>query len=165
MGDPLEQEDTYRILFKQVPVPLETPENADTTETTVDMRIVLEYHTRVWLTPKGLNPNLAITEFSQGEREVSTTDETEEGLQEKTPTLDFTVANDGHCHGYIRHPELLLRTIDGKFISLDKDLLRPITGQIVMKEESKKFRLSWNDSLPPIHTIKNLRLKTKQPKR
>lgn len=163
VGDPMDEEDTYRILFKQVPVNLPTSDDSAVAENEArfDMKVVLQYHTRIWLTPSDLSEQLEIAGFALENVPAPASQSVGEpaAAEPFAPMLRLTVANTGSCHGYIRQPQLLIATRDGKTKRIQKDELRGIAGQVVLKESSKDFRLAWNGGFPPIETIESIRLK------
>lgn len=151
VGDPIEQEDTYRIIFRELPVHVETDPDAEATETSVDMKIVMEYQTRVWLTPGGLKEDLDVIAFQSAEDEMT-----------KKPILNLKVANNGQRHGYLKNLELLVLTNKGKKFTLSKEQIRPMLGQVLLKESEKSFVLNWESNFPEIDTISEIRIKTRK---
>lgn len=170
VGEPREEEDTYRFIFKELPVELaeeELPEG----ESSFSMRIVMQYNTRVWLTPKGLKEELAITEFEKVEMETpkqvdrpvqedGAAAEPTHAPVEMVPMLRFTVANTGPAHGYIRYPKISLVKKDGSRFELSKDSLQFVSGQVIMKQSAKDFKIRWQDEFPDISEIDRIDLAT-----
>lgn len=168
VGDPRQEEDTYRIIFKELPVELaqeELPEG----ESSFSMRIVMQYNTRVWLTPNGLEPKLAVTRFDRiemptpvkVEREGQAT-EAEQEIVEKVPMLRFTVANTGPAHGYLRYPKINLVKKDGSRFELSKDHLQFVSGQVIMKKSEKEFKVRWDDGFPDLSEVERIDLITQR---
>ncbi|MDQ8202044.1 fimbria/pilus periplasmic chaperone [Pelagicoccus sp. SDUM812003] len=169
VGDPRETEDTYRIVFKELPVDLAQDEVLPEGESSFSMRIVMQYNTRIWLTPSGLEDELAITRFDKYEMpspdSVSLPDERNENAttdSQTIPMLRFTVANTGPAHGYIRYPKISLVTKAGNRYELDKEDLQYVAGQVVMKESQKEFKIRWQDDFPDIVDIERIDLVTKK---
>ena len=168
VGEPRDEEDTYRFIFRELPVELakeELPEG----ESSFSMRIVMQYNTRVWLTPKGFKEELAITDFEKIEMEApKQVDRPVKGdvaqvaasPVETVPMLRFTVANTGPAHGYIRYPKISLVKKDGSRFELSKDSLQYVSGQVVMKESAKDFKIRWQDDFPDISEIDRIDLAT-----
>ncbi len=168
VGDPRDEEDTYRFIFRELPVELATEELPEG-ESSFNMRIVLQYNTRVWLTPAGLKEDLSIASFDRVEvetpasvdREGANDDSTDTKPPiEKVPMLRLTVANTGPAHGYLRYPEIALVQKDGSRYELSKSDLQFVSGQVVMKESQKDFRIRWRDDFPDLSQIERIDLKT-----
>ena len=165
VGKPRQEEDTFRILFKELPVEIlaeELPEG----ESSFSMNIVMEYHTRVWLTPRGLKENLALTEFEKIEMEAPKTlkrqgaEIDQQEPVELVPMLRLTVANTGERHGYIRNPVIRLVSKNGSVYTLNNQQIEPISGQVVFKDSSKSFKIRWDESFPEFEELENITLTT-----
>lgn len=168
VGDPMEEEDTYRLLFKELPVALAQGETLPEGESSFNMRVVMQYYTRVWLTPSGLEERLAVSSFDKIEMETpisktipSQDHEAESAAPAQTmPMLAFTVSNDGLRHGYLRYPTLEFITRDGQSVKIAKDDLKNVSGQVIMKQSQKEFKIPWQASYPDPDDIAQIRLQT-----
>ena len=160
----MEEEDTYRILFNEIPVDItadqdELPEG----ESSFTMMVVMQYHTRVWLTPGNLEEDLKIKDFkriSMDSPKTKYADGSESDGGEPMDMLEFTVRNDGQKHGYIRYPTITIMNVGGRPIVLSKEDLRGVSGQVVFKDSEKVFRLPWKETFPELASIKEIRLET-----
>lgn len=164
VGDPRNEEDTYRILFKELPVDIATPEEelADG-ESSFTMKVVMQYHTRVWLTPKGLKDKLNITDYKKVSVATPKTKYADGTVSEGGDSIDMlelTIENQGQKHGYIRHPIITMVQVAGKPVVLSRDSIENISGQVVFKDSEKTFRIPWTDQFPKIASIKDIRLET-----
>ena len=163
VGEPRQEEDSYRILFKELPVELPEDNSLQQGESSFSMRIVMQYHTRIWLTPAGLEENLSIKDFQKvdmSDAPSATAEATEEG-HNKVPMLRLTVANTGQKHGYLRYPEINLVCKDGYTYKIGKETLEPVSGQVVMKDSEKQFNIRWQDDFPPFSDVERITLKTR----
>ncbi|MBK1879826.1 fimbrial biogenesis chaperone [Pelagicoccus mobilis] len=163
VGDPREKEDTYRFIFKELPV--ELPREAlPEGENSFSMQIVMQYNTRVWLTPGHLKEELSIKDFGKLEEPsptVATADETpQDQIVSTKPMLRFTVANTGAAHGYIRYPKIALVKHDGSRFELSKDSLQFVSGQVVFPHSEKEFKVDWSEEFPRIDEIARIDMKT-----
>lgn len=161
VGDPREREDTYRFVFKELPVELPEEELAEG-ESSFSMQIVMQYNTRIWLTPGNLKGELSIKDFGIHEEPTppTATAETEAQVVSTKPMLRFTVANTGAAHGYIRYPKISLVKHDGSRFELSKDSLQFVSGQVVFPESEKEFKIDWKDEFPNIDEIARIDMKT-----
>lgn len=164
VGDPMDREDTYRILFKELPVDIETPEDELAPgESSFTMKVVMQYHTRIWLTPKGLEENLNITDFKKVSIQAPKTKYADGTVSEDSRDLDMlelTVANDGQKHGYIRYPTITMVRNSGKPIVLSRKEVENVSGQVVLKNSSKTFRIPWTERFPELASVNEIRLET-----
>ena len=164
VGDPMDQEDTYRILFKELPVDIETPdEELAEGESSFTMKVVMQYHTRIWLTPKGLEEDLNVTGFKKVSIPAPKTKYADGTVSDNARALDMlelTVANDGQKHGYIRYPTITMVRNAGKPIVLSRKEVENVSGQVVLKNSSKTFRIPWSDRFPELASINEIRLET-----
>lgn len=167
VGQPLNEEDTYRILFKELPVKL-AEEDLPQGESTFNMSIVMQYYTRVWLTPSGLKEDLKVTSFDKFDMPAPASqslptegDSPAESSPVPTiPVLRLTVANEGERHGYLRYPKFDLVTRDGKVFTLPDEAIQQISGQVVLRHSSKQFAVNWDDAFPDLANVTEIRLKT-----
>lgn len=167
VGGPMEEEDTYRILFKELPVNLEEGEEVPEGESTFSMSIVMQYYTRIWLTPTNLTEELSISSFDKIEMQAPVT-QVRKGTErsanstptEIIPMLSFTVANTGLRHGYLRYPHFDLLTHSGKKFTLSNKSIENVSGQVIFKQSQKEFKVIWEDNFPPIADIVEIRLRT-----
>lgn len=165
VGDPKQEEDTYRFIFKELPVDLAADENLPEGESSFNMRIVMQYNTRVWVTPGGLKEKLDITGFEKIDipaPEIATA-ETDSETPETTslkPMLRFTVANTGPAHGYIRYPKISIVKKDGSRFELGKESLQYVSGQVVFPHTEKEFKIDWLDEFPDLNEIDRIDMKT-----
>lgn len=161
VGDSRQKEDSYRFIFKELPVDLAQQEDLPEGESTFSMRIVMQYNTRIWLTPNGLKGELAVTDF--GKVDVASPSVATDELQPNAPLkpmLRFTVANTGPAHGYIRYPKIALVTKNGKRFELDKKSLEYVSGQLVFPDSEKEFKINWLDEFPDIDQIARIDMRT-----
>lgn len=166
VGDAREEEDTYRVVFRELPVQLPSADgDLPEGESSFSMRVVMEYQTRIWLTPRGLEEDLRVTGFDKVEIDAPKSREGESGpasgeASEKIPMLRITVANLGQRHGYLRYPVIALVSEDGDSFRLSEKDIERISGQVVLKESEKQFMIPWRDEFPPVSRIAEVRLKT-----
>lgn len=166
VGDAREEEDTYRVIFRELPVQLPSAAgDLSEGESSFNMRVLMEYQTRVWLTPRGLEEDLRVTGFNIVEIAALKSREGETGpgsgdALKKTPMLHFTVANLGRRHGYLRHPILVLTSEDGASFRLSGKDVDRIAGQVVLKKSEKHFMIPWRDDFPAFSQIDEVRLTT-----
>lgn len=165
VGDPRQKEDTYRFIFKELPVDLEQEEELAEGESSFSMRIVMQYNTRVWLTPGHLEEELSIKNFGKVDVPTplssTTTTEAEKARAVSTkPMLRFTVANTGPAHGYIRYPKISLVKNDGSRFDLSRESLQFVSGQVVFPESEKEFKINWLDEFPAIEEIASIDMRT-----
>ncbi len=164
VGSQRQEEDTYRFVFKELPVDLDQQEVLPEGESSFNMHIVMQYNTRIWLTPGGLKEELAITDFEKIDMPTpasvqADSDDAIETIPVK-PMLRFTVANSGPAHGYIRYPKISLVKKDGSRFDLDKESLQFVSGQVVFPGSEKEFKIDWLDEFPKIQEIARIDLKT-----
>lgn len=165
VGDPMEEEDTYRFIFRELPVEL-AKENLPAGESSFSMRVVMQYNTRVWLTPKGLSGELAITDFDRIEMDAPAKvdrdpeNETPAENVSRVPMLRFTVANTGGAHSYLRYPKISLVQKNGNRFELSEESLQFVAGQVVMKQSQKDFKIRWQDDFPDLAEIERIDLAT-----
>ena len=163
VGDPRQKEDTYRFIFKELPVDLQSEELAEG-ESSFNMQIVMQYNTRVWLTPGNLKEELSIKDFGKLEEPTPNTASSNptaaSGVVSTKPMLRFTVANTGAAHGYIRYPKISLVTHSGSRFELSKDSLQYVSGQVVFPNSEKEFKIDWKDEFPKIEEIARIDMKT-----
>lgn len=148
VGDPINEEETYRIIFRELPIHMQQVEENAPTETTVDMKIVMEYQTRVWLTPGELKSELSVIEFEKSQESTP-----------PKPVLNLKVANNGQRHHYLKRIELLLLTNNGKKVTLAQKQIRPMLGQVLLKDSQRTFSLTWEDEYPDIESISEIRIR------
>ncbi|EDY81620.1 hypothetical protein VDG1235_1238 [Verrucomicrobiia bacterium DG1235] len=169
VGDPRDAEDTYRFIFKELPVELAQEEELPEGESSFSMRIVMQYNTRIWLTPGGFQDELAITDFGKVDVPAPAKTEVKEQALENEPDatpvplkpmLRFTVANTGPAHGYIRYPKISLVKKDGRRFDLSKESLQFVSGQVVMSSSEKEFKINWLDEFPEIKDIERIDIST-----
>ncbi len=164
VGDPRDEEDTYRILFKELPVALADQAELPEGESAFNMSIVMQYYTRVWLTPTGLKEDLKVTAFDKFDMPAPIEQSlaaTEPAVPIPTaPKLRFTVANLGQRHGYLRYPTFQLVQRDGAVFTLPDESIDQVSGQVVLKGSEKEFKIDWQPSFPDIADIAEIRLKT-----
>ena len=164
VGDPMDREETYRILFKELPVDVsETNEELAEGESSFTMRVVMQYHTRIWLTPSGLEEDLKIKDFKKVSVSAPKTkfaDGTQSGESETINMLELTVANEGNKHGYIRYPTITLVKVAGKPVVLNRRDIDTISGQVVFQNSEKTFRIPWKEEYPELASLKEIRLET-----
>lgn len=165
VGDSDGSEHTFRILFRQVPVDLPKPsEPAAGDRPTFNMQVVLEYHTRVWITPKGLKEQIVLRKFARTEAVVApsvqspdrkTTSAGEPRLQ---PVLELVVANTGTRHGYLFTPKVTAIAANGQEVVLPDAVIKPLVGQVVLAGRERVFQLPLADALAESADIRELRL-------
>lgn len=164
VGNPMDQEETYRILFKELPVDVsESVENLAEGESSFTMRVVMQYHTRVWLTPSGLKEDLKVTNFKKVSVSTPKTkyaNGTQTGEPEALDMLELTIANDGNKHGYIRYPTITMVKVAGKPVVLDRQDIDTISGQVIFQKSEKTFRIPWKQEYPELASLKEIRLET-----
>lgn len=158
-------EQTYRILFRQVPVDLAAAaENTAGDRPTFNMQVVLEYHTRVWITPKSLRAKLAVARFTRTEAALAPPRQSADGTQvfatEPTvqPVLELVIANTGGKHGYLLGPRLVAVTGDGREISLPDEMVKPLLGQVVLPGRERLFRVPLAAPLAEPADLREIRL-------
>ncbi len=164
VGDPREEEDTYRILFNEIPVEItsdetELPEG----ESSFTMSVVMQYHTRVWVTPGNLKEDLKIKDFKKVSMESPKTkyaDGSESETGEPMEMLELTVSNEGEKHGYVRYPTITIMKVGGKPVVMSKEDVKSISGQVIFRNSEKTFRIPWKEEFPEIASIKDIRLET-----
>lgn len=163
VGDQREAEDTYRFIFRELPVELpaeELPEG----ESSFNMQIVMQYNTRIWLTPGHLEEELSIKEFGKLEQPTPASASSDPAENQQVvstkPILRFTVANTGSAHGYIRYPKISLVTHSGSRFELSKDSLQFVSGQVVFPQSEKEFHVDWKEEFPKIEEIARIDMKT-----
>jgi len=163
VGDPRDYEDTYRFVFKELPVELASEELPEG-ENSFSMQIVMQYNTRIWLTPGHLEEELSIKEFEKLEEPnptIATADtDPEDQVVSTKPMLRFTVANTGAAHGYIRYPKIALLKHDGSRFELTKKSLQFVSGQVIFPHSEKEFKIDWKDEFPEIEDIARIDMKT-----
>lgn len=164
VGDPLDQEDTYRILFNEIPVEInEDASQLQEGESSFSMSVVMQYHTRIWVTPGDLKEDLKIKEYRKVSMESPKTkyaDGSESENGEPMEMLELTVSNEGEKHGYIRYPTITITQVKGRPVVITKDDVRSISGQVIFRKSEKTFRIPWKENFPEIASIKNMRLET-----
>lgn len=170
VGDPKDYEDTFRFIFKELPVDLAQEENLPEGESSFSMRIVMQYNTRVWLTPSGLKENLEVTGFGKVEipnpEKIDLPTEFEAGESPASeaastkPMLRLTVANTGSAHGYIRYPKISMVKKDGSRFELSKESIQYVSGQMVLPNSEMEFKIDWLDEFPDIADIERIDMKT-----
>ncbi len=145
VGDPIDYEDTYRILFNELPVTITDPdEELAEGESSYSMQVVMQYHTRIWLTPGNLSEDLKVKEFDKVSVPTPKTkfaDGTETEGSEPMDMLEITIANEGQKHGYVRYPTITMVRVAGKPIVLARKDLDAISGHVIMKSSEKTFHL------------------------
>jgi P pilus assembly chaperone PapD len=158
-------EQTYRILFRQLPVKLpDAAAEVAPTEPTFNMQVVLEYHTRVWITPKNLKEKLAVKTFVQTEAVIAPSEQSADGMTTTAtearmqPVLQVVVANTGDKHGYIVDPRVSVVTTSGQERALSAEMTKPLVGQVVLGGRERVFNLPLKDDLPPADQISEVRL-------
>ncbi len=166
VGESSGSEETFRIIFKELPVTLPS-EDLGPDESSFRMMVTMEYQTRIWVTPKGLKENLSVTDFDYVEipaprKQVAGEEPSTEHM---LPMLKLTVANTGQRHGYIRYPEMLIKTKTGDTLKFDHKKIDPISGQVVMKESERSFKMPWRDDFPNFDNIDSITLKVKKKSR
>lgn len=170
VGDNDGTEQTYRILFRQVPVNLPAAASEEAADRpTFNMQVVLEYHTRIWITPKGLKEQLAVSRFSRTEAVIATAVQSPDGRTttagepEVQPVLEVVVANTGGRHGYLRAPRLIAVTTTGREIVLPETMIKPLLGQVVLAGRERVFQLPVADVLAAPLELRELRLVARKP--
>lgn len=170
VGDNDGSEQTYRILFRQVPVDLEKPEEeAPADRPTFNMKVVLEYHTRIWITPKGLRERIGVKSFARKEALLAVSEQSPDGATltaaepRLQPALELVVANSGNRHGYLLEPRATMVTQDGREIVLPDESIKPLLGQVVLAGRERTFLLPLSPVLPEAGSIREIRLSIGKP--